>query len=142
MIADMRARLAKVRPVTPRRTWPSVIYYRPDGGGAGKGSFVHLALESAGLRNLQADWGPPLWGGVPAERVVRTPPDMFAVSYFDTGRNASAILRRNPVLWGKARTRPVINVHGKYWNCGSPLLVEAVEQLARTRTRLTERTGR
>lgn len=136
VIADMRARLARVRPPEPRGAWPTVVYYRPDGGGAGAGSFVDASLSAAGFRNLQREWGPPLWGGVPVERVVRTPPDLFAVSYFDTGLQGSAILRRNPVLWGKARTRPVLNVHGKYWNCGSPLLVEAVEQLAAERRRL------
>ena len=142
LVAQMRMRLAKVRPNTPRSTWPSVIYYRPDGGGAGKGSFVDLALSAAGFRNLQVEWGPPLWGGVPAERVVRTPPDLFAVSYFDTSRNASSILRRNPVLWGKARTRPVMPIHGKYWNCASPLLVDAVEQLASERRAFIQRTRR
>jgi iron complex transport system substrate-binding protein len=142
VIAQMRARLTKARPTNPHSTWPSVIYYRPDGGGAGTGSFVDLALSSAGFRNLQAEWGPPLWGGVPAERVVRTPPDLFAVSYFDTSRNAASILRRNPVLWGKARTRPVMPIHGKYWNCGSPLLVDAVEQLAAHRGAFLKRTRR
>lgn len=138
-IARMRARLAHVKPAGPRSTWPTAIYYRPDGGGAGTGSFVDTALAAAGFRNLQAEWGPPLWGGVPVEKVVLTPPDLFAVSYFDTSRNGSSVLRRNPVLWGKARNRPVVNIHGKYWNCGSPLLVEAVEQLAAERQRLAGR---
>ncbi|WP_324741144.1 ABC transporter substrate-binding protein [Tsuneonella sp. CC-YZS046] len=136
VIADMRARLTRARAAAPRSDWPTVIYYRPDGGGAGAGTFVDISLTAAGFRNLQREWGPPLWEGVPVERVVLDPPDMFAVSYFDTSTRASATLRRNPVLWGKARTRPVLNVHGKYWNCGSPLLVEAVEQLAAERRRL------
>jgi iron complex transport system substrate-binding protein len=97
---------------------------------------VDLALTAAGFRNLQREWGPPMWSGIPVERIVRSPPDLFAVSYFDTNTRASSVLRRNPVLWGAARSRPVLNVHGKYWNCGSPLLVEAVEQLAGERARL------
>ena len=140
-IADMRRRLAKAKPAEPRAAWPTAIYYRPDGGGAGSGSFVDAALTAAGFRNLQAEWGPPLWSGIPVERVVRHPPDVFAVSYFDTNRNGSSVLRRNPVLWGKARTRPVVNIHGKYWNCGSPLMVEAVEQLAAERRRLFGRSA-
>ncbi|OCC24195.1 hypothetical protein MB02_07990 [Croceicoccus estronivorus] len=139
VISDLRARLARVRPQQPRRAWPTAIYYRPDGGGAGTGTFVDAALSAAGFRNLQAEWGPPFWGGVPVERIVLHPPDVFAVSYFDTSSNASSVLRRNPVLWGKARTRPVVNIHGKYWNCGSPLLIEAVEQLAAERERLLAR---
>ena len=133
VIADMHRRLARLRPAEPPAQWPTVIYYRPDGGGAGTGTFVDESLRTAGFRNLQAEWGPPLWSGVPVEQIVRQPPDLFAVSYFDTNHNASSVLRRNPVLWGHARSRPVLNVPGKYWNCGSPLLVEAVELLARER---------
>lgn len=136
VIADMHRRLARVRPSEPASEWPTVIYYRPDGGGAGAGTFVNSSLQAAGFRNLQTEWGPPLWSGVPVERVVREPPDLFAVSYFDTNNNAASVLRRNPVLWGHARTRHVLTVPGKYWNCGSPLLVEAVELLARERVRL------
>lgn len=138
VLADMHQRLARLRPQEPREEWPSVVYYRPDGGGAGAGTFVHISLEAAGFRNLQLDWGPPMWSGVPIERVVGEPPDLFAVSYFDNNTNGLTVLRRNPVLWGAARTRPVLEVYGKYWNCGSPLLVEAVEQLADERVRLFE----
>ena len=136
VLADMNRRLAQLQPKTPREEWPTILYYRPDMGGAGEGSFVNTAIEAAGFRNLQAEWGPAGWGGVPIERVVYDPPDLFATSYFDTNRANSNILRRNPVLWGAARTRPVINVHGKNWNCGSPALIGAVEQLAEERRRL------
>lgn len=139
LIRNMHQRLARVAPKSPRSTWPSIIYYRPDGGGAGAGTFVNISFEAAGFRNLQTEWGPPLWSGVPAERVVRQPPDMFAVSYFDTSNNGSSVLRRNPVLWGQAKRRPVINVPGKYWNCGSPLLVDAVEMLAAERAKWMRR---
>ena len=141
LVADMHRRLARLRPAEPRRDWPTVVYYRPDGGGAGAGTFVDASLTAAGFRNLQAEWGPPLWSGVPIEQVVRHPPDLFAVSYFDTSRNALSVLRRNPVLWGHARTRPVLDVPGRYWNCGSPLLVDAVAHLARQRARLMRRRG-
>ncbi len=135
VIADMRRRLAILRPRTPRSTWPTVVYYRPDGGGAGRGTFVDASLAAAGLRNLQAEDGPAGWSGMPVERTVMRPPDVFAVSYFDTNRNGLAVLRRNPVLWGAARRRPVIDVPGRYWNCGSPLLVDAVAALARASAR-------
>lgn len=139
IIRNMHQRLATLRPLEPASQWPRIIYYRPDGGGAGTGTFVDISLKAAGFRNLQAEWGPPLWSGIPAERVVRQPPDAFAVSYFDTNNNGSSVLRRNPVLWGQARTRPVITVAGKYWNCGSPLLVDAVELLAKERRKLMRR---
>lgn len=136
VIKNMHQRLAQLRPTSPINQWPSIIYYRPDGGGAGTGTFVDISLKAAGFHNLQAVWGPPQWGGIPAERVLRHPPDAFAVSYFDTSNNGTSILRRNPLLWGQARTRPIIHVPGKYWNCGSPLLVDAVELLVAERRKL------
>lgn len=136
VLADMHRRLDRVRRDVSHGRRPTILYYRPDMGGAGEGSFVNTAIEAAGFRNLQVDWGPPLWGGVPVERVVYHPPDLFAVSYFDTNTQGLAVLRRNPVLWGAARTRPVLNVHGRYWNCASPALIEATEQLAAERRRL------
>lgn len=135
ILAHMHQRLERARVSEPRTQWPTIVYYRPDGGGAGAGTFVAASLSAAGFRNVQEEWGPPLWSGVPIERLVRQPPDAYAVSYFDTSRNAASVLRRNPVLWGHARTRPVINVPGKYWNCGSPLLIHAVEQLSVERSR-------
>lgn len=139
IIRNMRQRLAAVYPTEPMEQWPTIIYYRPDGGGAGSGTFVDISLKAAGFRNLQAEWGPPSWSGIPAERVVRQPPDVFAVSYFDTSNNGSSVLRRNPILWGQARRRPLVAVAGKYWNCGSPLLVDAVELLAKERQKLMQR---
>ena len=139
VIADMRATLAAARPSEPRGHWPSIIYYRPDGGGAGGGTFVDAALQAAGYRNLQAEWGPPGWGGVPLERVIGAPPSAFAVSYFDGAAPSSTVLRRNPLLWGKAQHRPILSVPGKYWNCGSPLLAEAVKWLAARRGPLRAR---
>lgn len=138
VIRDMQQRLAAVRASEPKSQWPRIIYYRPDGGGAGTGTFVDISLQAAGFRNVQAEWGPPLWSGIPAERVVRQLPDAFAVSYFDTNNNGSSVLRRNPILWGQARSRPVVSVAGKYWNCGSPLLVDAVELLAKERQKLMQ----
>lgn len=136
VIRNMHQRLAAVRATEPSSHWPSIIYYRPDGGGAGTGTFVDISLKAAGFRNVQAEWGPPLWSGIPAERVVRQPPDAFVVSYFDTNNHGSSVLRRNPMLWGQARSRPVITMAGKYWNCGTPLLVDAVELLAKERQKL------
>lgn len=138
VIRNMHQRLAAVRAPEPPSRWPRIIYYRPDGGGAGRGTFVDISLKAAGFHNVQAELGPPLWSGIPTERVVRQPPDAFAVSYFDTNNNGASVLRRNPVLWGKARSRPVITVAGKYWNCGSPLLVDAVELLAKERQKLMQ----
>ena len=135
ILADMHQRLARLAQETSSAR-PRVVYYRPDSGGAGRGTFVDIAIEAAGFANLQREIGIDGWRGVPLEQVVLSPPDAFIVSYFDTNRRNANFLRRNPVLWGTARQRPTIDVPGKYWNCGAPLLVLAAETMANERKRL------
>lgn len=137
ILADMHRRLKKLaeNPALGEKR-PRVVYYRPDGGGAGRGTFVDIAIEAAGFVNMQHEAGINGWRGVPIEQVVLNPPDAFIASYFDTDRRNASFLRRNPVLWSTARVRPTIDVPGKYWNCGTPLLVLAAETMARQRKRL------
>ena len=135
ILADMHGRLERLAREKPAPR-PRVAYYRPDGGGAGRGTFVVITIEAAGFANLQHEIGIDGWRGVPLEKVVLSPPDAFITSYFDTNRRNANFLRRNPVLWGTARLRPTIDVPGKYWNCGTPLLVLAAETMARERKRL------
>lgn len=135
ILADMHRRLERLARDKPA-TLPRVVYYRPDGGGAGRGTFVDIAIEAAGFANMQREIGIDGWRGVPLEKVVLSPPDAFITSYFDTNRRNANFLRRNPVLWGTARQRPTIDVPGKYWNCGTPLLVLAAETMANERKRL------
>lgn len=134
ILADMHRRLERLREHPAPR--PRVAYYRPDGGGAGRGTFGDIAIEAAGFANLQHEIGIDGWRGVPLEKVVLSPPDAFITSYFDTNRRNANFLRRNPVLWGTARLRPTIDVPGQYWNCGTPLLVLAAETMTRERKRL------
>lgn len=135
ILADMHRRLEQLAREKPAPL-PRVVYYRPDGGGAGRGTFVDIAIEAAGFANMQRALGVDGWRGVPIETVVLNPPDAFITSYFGTNRRNANFLRRNPVLWGTARLRPTIDVPGKYWNCGTPLLVLAAETMARERKRL------
>lgn len=135
ILKDMHRRLERLAEERPSAS-PRVVYYRPDGGGAGRGTFVDIALEAAGFTNMQRSMGIEGWRGVPIEKVVLSPPDAFIISYFDTNQRNTSFLRRNPVLWGTARMRPTIGVTGKYWNCGTPLLVLAAEEMARKRKRL------
>lgn len=135
VIDRMRARLAAVEDAGA--DGPLVVYYRPDGGGAGHGTFVDGALRAAGFRNLQSELGHSGWSGLPAEALVRHPPDGFVISFFDTSpASVRTRLGHNPVLAEAMDGSTVLAVPGKYWLCAHPLLVDAVETLARERPRL------
>ncbi|MFP4125207.1 MAG: ABC transporter substrate-binding protein [Alphaproteobacteria bacterium] len=135
VIERMRARLAAVEDAGG--DGPLVVYHRPDGGGAGRGTFIDGALRAAGLRNLQSELGQSGWTGLSAEALVRHPPDGFVISFFDTSpASVRTRLGRNPVLAEAMDGDKVLAVPGKYWLCAHPLLVDAVETLARERPRL------
>jgi iron complex transport system substrate-binding protein len=133
LVAEMEARLAAAAP-PEGGTRPRVVYYRPDGGGAGAGTFVDAVLTAAGYRNMQAEKGQTGWTGLPAEILAVDPPDGFVVSYFDsTEASVQSRLGRNPILARSFDTRPVVNVPGSEWACPHPLAVAAVETLAAAR---------
>lgn len=131
--AAFTKRLAALAP-PPGAHRPLVIYYRPDGGGAGAGTIVDAAISAAGYDNLQARVGPPGWGGVPLEQVVMSPPDGFVLSYFDNAApSARKTLGRNPVLARASAAGEVLTVPGEYWPCDHPVVAEAVAVLAAER---------
>lgn len=135
IIADMQARLARIdRQVAEEGAGPSVTYFRPEGGGAGAGTFVDTALRHAGFRNLQADLGNTGWGRVPLEQLVLSPPDGLVTSFFDTAyKGVNARFSTHSLFTRLAAEKPVMPVQGRYWTCAGPMLIDAVESLAAQR---------
>lgn len=135
LIADMQARLARIDPqVVEEDAGPSVTYFRPEGGGAGAGTFVDTALRHAGFRNLQADLGNTGWGRVPLEQLVLTPPDGLVTSFFDTAyKGVNARFSSHSLFTRLSAEKPVMPVPGRYWTCAGPMLIDAVESLAAQR---------
>lgn len=132
-VAAMQARLAALAP-PPDAPRPRIVYYRPDGGGAGLGTIVDAALSAAGYANLQAERGMRGWGGLPAEALALDPPDGFVISYFDTGaQSVRRRLGRNPILQAAFGAKPVVAVPGDRWACAHPMVVEAVAALVAAR---------
>lgn len=141
IIAQMNARAAKLAAdMPPEVERPIIAYFRPEGGGAGKETYINTAIEMAGFRNMQAMAGQTGWKRMAMENIVDTPPGAFIISFFDTQRNSrSAVQRRNPLL---ARLDvPVIDVPGRYWVCASPSILDASLSLHAARLRLFPRKG-
>lgn len=135
VIADMQARLAVLnRQIAEEGEGPQVTYFRPEGGGAGQGTFVDTALRNAGFRNLQADLGISGWGRVPLEQLVLHPPDGIVTSFFDTAHNGvSGRFASHSLFKRLSAEKPVMPVPGRYWTCAGPMLIDAVESLAAQR---------
>ncbi|NIJ41958.1 iron complex transport system substrate-binding protein [Parvibaculum indicum] len=132
LVGRMKKRVEAVSRSAQGGAQPVALYFRSDGGGAGAGTFVDDAIRAAGFRNLQRDLGKKGWGTLPLEQAVMTPPDVFVTSFFDTPyQSVRGLFRYNPVFWELAQKGTLVQVPGKLWPCSSPLLVNAVEFLAR-----------
>lgn len=113
---------------------PLISYFRPDGGGAGAGTFVNEVLQTAGFENLQVKLDYPGWGRIPMEELVLTPPPGGITSFFDTSpESARSRFGTNAFYRKLAREDALFGVPRKFWPCSGPMLVEAAEMLAAAR---------
>lgn len=127
---DFTRRLEAVK--ASRRGPPMLAaYYRPDGGSAGKGTYVAEAMAAAGYDSLYGRLGQTGWGRLELEALVLNPPEAVVASFFE--RDQSSIRRvfgRHPVFRGLLASVPVIAVPGRMWGCGGWPLVVATEHMA------------
>lgn len=108
----------------------TLLYLRPSGGTAGKGTYVDDLITRLGLRNLAAEHGDLGWGRFPLERLVTSPPDIFLLGYFDQARSpAASAYGRHPLLRTILDATPSISVPTRTWGCGGLELVDAAEQI-------------
>lgn len=128
LATDVEERMARLRATAP----PPVVaaYYSPDGGSAGLGTYMEEAMRSSGYVSLAARLGRRGWGALDLESLVLNPPEAFVLSYFD---QQPEMLRR---AFGRHRAfreavsgRPVIEVPGRFWGCGSWAVAVASEYL-------------
>ena len=135
--AAMMARFHKLeaaRPAYDNR--PIALYFRPDGGGSGAGTFMNSLVELAGFRNLQAMIGQTGWGSIPLEAVVQNPPQVFITGFFDTQRDSLLAAQGSKLAVVTRAHIPSIALPGKDLVCPSPALVDGAEQAAAARRKL------
>lgn len=113
---------------------PLISYFRPDGGGAGSGTFVDEVLRMAGYENLQVKLGYDGWRGIPMEELVLVPPPGGVTSFFDTTPpSARQRFGTHPIYQKLSQEEALFAVAGKHWPCSGPMLVDAAEILAQAR---------
>ena len=137
LIAEFDARLAAAAPRDARR--PRVAFLSLGLYTNGAGTLVDAVLGAAGLENAALGWGIDFIGPVALETLVLDPPEAFVMG-LESGSDPSlsAEVLDHPAIRALVRTRPRIEVPGRAWVCGAPVLAEVVEQLAALRRRLLE----
>ncbi len=140
LIADYDRRLANLARDAQRGSRPTAVIYQVSGAVSGAGSLADAALAAAGFRNMAADYPLARTGIAPLEALLARPPDLLVLSSgADEYRTVAADNLRHPVI-GLLRARGAsIELPWRMWLCGTPHIVEAMEQLAAARTRIEAR---
>jgi iron complex transport system substrate-binding protein len=109
-----------------------VLYLRPNGGTAGRDTYVDDLLHRLGLRNVATQAGLRGWGRFPLERLVTDPPDLFLLGYFDQAQARSkSSFARHPLFRALLDRIPAIAVPAGGWGCGGLELVTVAEGIVR-----------
>lgn len=128
LLADVAHRLALLQ----QRQRPfQVLYLRPNGGSAGKNTYVDTVLASVGAINHAAITDHVGWGRFPLEKLVLQPPDVFLLADFarDTTHTRNDYAR-HPQLQQLLTQTPHVRLDGNHWGCGNWQLIEAAEAIA------------
>lgn len=136
---DVVRRLQAVAAASPEAS-VLAAYYRPDGGSAGRGTYVSEAMAAAGYRSLAVELGQDGWGRLDLETLVLHPPQAIVSSFFVPGQgDLRRLFGRHPVFRRLTATVPVVDVPGRLWGCGGWPVVTAAEHLAAQRPGPEER---
>lgn len=128
LLADVQARLDRLKQ-QPRPL--SALYLRPNGGSAGRDTYVDTVFQAVGVVNHQAALGRSGWGRFNIEDLVRQPPDVFVTADMPIDKGyAKSAFSRHPFIQQLTASRPLLRVEGNRWGCSDWQLVYSAEQLA------------
>ena len=133
LLADFDRRLAHLATPQSIRS-PAAVIYQIGGSVSGPGSLADAALAAAGFRNAATSYRLTRGGQVPLEALLADPPDLLVLSSTPGEyRTVLADNLRHPAIVILRREHASIELPWRYWLCGTPHIIEAVERLAAAR---------
>ncbi len=129
MVAHARARLTTI--TARNEAVPLAAVYGPNGITQGRGSLLDDLLRVVGFRNLAAELALNPLATLPLEDLVRAKPPILVFAGDAPGvQTLAGMSLTHPVLRRLGQRATVVEVPGRYWSCGGPELLEAVERLS------------
>ena len=109
---------------------PLAAVYGTNGTTQGRNSLLDDLLRHAGFRNLASELGLEALATLPLERLALAQPQMLVLAR-DSAREQSLadMSLSHPLLRRLARDTAVVELPGRYWSCGGPELIEALQRL-------------
>jgi len=128
LLADFDARLARLQGVARGR-----IVILGDGFMTlGPGHVLDALVRHMGLVNIAGEAGIPAWGRLDMETLLTARPDMLLLgSYRPAAPALQHVSLRHPALARVVAHERITRVESKLWSCGTPVILEVAEALAR-----------
>lgn len=133
LLAEFDARLGAIA-APPRDERPAAAVYWANGYTYGTGELVDTLLTAAGFDNLAGRLGLARIRRLPLEVLVTERPDFLVIGRAPVEHPALANeILEHPALAAAFPDRVRLAMPTPLWNCGTPLVAEAVERLAALR---------
>ncbi|PRY92023.1 iron complex transport system substrate-binding protein [Hasllibacter halocynthiae] len=130
LAAGFEARLEALRDETGRR--PRAALYYANGYTLGDRTLAGQILLAAGFRNVAAEAGFPAGGVMPLEVLVMAAPEVVVTGQRYPGASRSEEILDHPAVRALREGRRG-GIADQDWVCGTPFVLRAIEDLARTR---------
>ncbi|HCX14313.1 MAG TPA: ABC transporter substrate-binding protein [Rhodospirillaceae bacterium] len=132
LLADMDRRLAAVQAKAQGRKEYSAILYDANGFAMGRPSLVDHVMTLLGLLNKAPDFGIDAYGQVPLESMLAVKPDIVMhLSYRPDAPSVASMFMQHPALRTILDGKTPLSVPGPLFTCGTPLIADAAESMAR-----------
>ena len=125
MIDDFNFRLEELRSGISER--PRAAIYSANGYTTGTDTLSGQILKTAGFRNITKEVGMSFGGTLPLETLVMLKPDLVITGKAYPGHSRSEEILKHPAL----RPFKAITQTDAKWVCGTPAVLDAVEELQR-----------
>ena len=125
MIDDFNQRLAELQSGINLR--PRAALYSANGYTTGAESMAGRILSAAGFKNIAEEIGLSYGGVLPLETLVMLKPDLVITGKAYPGHSRSEEILKHPAL----RPLKAITQTDAKWVCGTPAVLDAVEELQR-----------
>jgi iron complex transport system substrate-binding protein len=136
IVARFDAGLNGLRTATGRR--PRAALYYANGYTVGDKGLAGQILLRAGFDNVATELGYTGGGVLPLELLAMHIPDIVVTAQPYAGASRAEAIMEHPVVTSLRRDTNTASVTDSDWVCGTPFVLDAIDELARVRQTLTD----
>ncbi|WP_420858288.1 ABC transporter substrate-binding protein [Marivivens marinus] len=135
MAAAYETRLATL--TTPDETGPRAAFYGANGVSSGTWSMSHQLVTAAGFHHIADELQITAAGQLPLEMLVLADPDIVFSPELYAGASQAESILDHPAYRAVAKDAGAFATSAT-WDCGTPLVIEALEDLHAARDRILQ----